>query len=702
MIYRPPLLSIIIPLYNTEEFIEQGILSIVDNKVNPAMYEIVVVNDGSTDSSAQIVERLCAEHQNIHLFHQQNQGVSVARTAGISYAKGEFIWFIDSDDWLLEGALPTVMDILEHVPDDLDGIHAPLQNYFGETRNSLSTPLVFENGATISGKDLLRSGHISVCPPEFVFRRKLFDQPFVYFPEKTRHEDEYFCRVLQYGCRKLLQINEPFYAYRQHDNSFMYSGGIKSAQGLLNVYKHLSAFVDDYVDESDKDWFRKENLSLLTATHFWFPDLIGTPDFRAFQKQNGSFILSEFKKYSPLLERKDRLIGWLMLRMPRLFKWRYTIQSSIKNSRNKTAAANQKSICFLLPGRLDLPGGGARVIFSHANHLNSLGYQVSIVNNIFSPSREKFLVEQARKLYVIVRFIYRSLVNKNTCRGWFPLSKGIQEKKVWSFHKRNIPKADIYIATDATTTPYLLDYPVENRNKFYLIQGYENWRITEEQLLQTYAYPFKKIVVAKWLYEKVSAVDPSCELCLNGYDSSRFTFIEPIETRDPLAISMMYSPLGLKNSKLGIDALKKVHQVHPDIKVYLFGISKRPDDLPDWIDYREKPDQISHNNINNTAAIYIATSNSEGFSLPILEAMACGQAVSCTDIQGYRELAVHGVNSLISPPGDMEAMAQNILYLIENPDQRILLAKKAREMAKDMTLKNSSIRFTEIIERTAN
>ena len=335
MICPKPLLSVIIPLYNTEEYIEQCIRSVVENDVDPALYEVIVVNDGSTDASAQVVERLCAGHENIHLFYQQNQGVSVARKTGVHNSQGEFIWFVDSDDWLLEGALPSIIGILERIPDELDGIHAPLQNYFGEQRNSLSTPLVFENGATISGKDLLKSGHVSVCPPEFVFRKKLFDYPFVFFPENTRHEDEYFCRTLQYCCGKLLQINEPFYAYRQHGNSFMYSGGVRSAQGLVNVYKHLSGFVEDHVEEKDKDWFRRENLALLTATHFWFPDLIGTSDFRAFRKQNISFIFSEFKKNRYLLNRKDRLIGWMTLRVPILFKWRYKIQSEYNRRRSK-------------------------------------------------------------------------------------------------------------------------------------------------------------------------------------------------------------------------------------------------------------------------------------------------------------------------------------------------------------------------------
>lgn len=321
-----PKLSIVIPLFNTEKYIEQCIRSIVENAIDPTLYEVIVVDDGSTDSSALIVNQLCAAYGNIHLIQQANHGVSSARKRGIVFAHGDFCWFIDSDDWLLKDALPRIINLIETVPNDIEIIHAPLRIYHNEKEDKLSTPIFFVDGSILSGKDLLKSGHISVCPPEFVFRRYLIKKPFVYFPEKTRHEDEYFCRVLQYSCGKILQINDPFYAYRQHDHSFMHSGGIQSAQGLVNVYKHLSDFTNNYVEEKDRDWFRKENLSLLTATHFWFPELIGTPDFGAFREQNSAFILSEFKKYQYLLDWKDRLIGRMILRMPSIFKWHYKHQ----------------------------------------------------------------------------------------------------------------------------------------------------------------------------------------------------------------------------------------------------------------------------------------------------------------------------------------------------------------------------------------
>jgi len=327
-----PLLSIIIPLYNTEKYIEDCLLSIVRSKVNPDLYEVIVVNDGSTDSSSLIVKHVCEDYSNIRLYNQNNSGVSVARMNGVSVARGDFIWFVDSDDWILPGALSKLITIIESVPCDVMTIHAPLGIYRGTQEDALSTPLYFSDRSIITGCDLLRSGHISVCPPEFVVRKMLFDYPYLFFPENTRHEDEYFCRVLQYFCGKVLQVNEPFYAYRQHDSSFMYTGGTQSAQGLVNVYRHLTSFAEKQVENKDKDWFQKDNLALLTATHFWFPDLIGTPAFKSFRKQNKTFIISEFKKYQHLLSRKDRMVGLTTLYMPILFKWRQMIQSRIRRS----------------------------------------------------------------------------------------------------------------------------------------------------------------------------------------------------------------------------------------------------------------------------------------------------------------------------------------------------------------------------------
>jgi len=91
-------LSIIIPLYNTEKYISHCIQSCIELNIDKERYEIIVVNDGSTDNSFEIVKLFEKTHRNITVITQKNQKQGAERNNGLKIAKGENIWFVDSDD----------------------------------------------------------------------------------------------------------------------------------------------------------------------------------------------------------------------------------------------------------------------------------------------------------------------------------------------------------------------------------------------------------------------------------------------------------------------------------------------------------------------------------------------------------------------------------------------------------------------------
>ena len=100
--------SVIVPVYNVEKYIEKCIESIFNNQINDV--EIIIVNDGSTDNSRNIINKY-AERDNIVIIDQENAGLSAARNSGLKIAKGEYILFLDSDDYLE----PEALDILYKV-----------------------------------------------------------------------------------------------------------------------------------------------------------------------------------------------------------------------------------------------------------------------------------------------------------------------------------------------------------------------------------------------------------------------------------------------------------------------------------------------------------------------------------------------------------------------------------------------------------
>lgn len=98
-------LSIIVPVYNVEKYIRPCIESIFKQGLDEADYEVIIVNDGSTDRSMEMISDIIQEHNNIKIINQKNQGLSVARNNGIATAKGEYIIMPDSDDLLIDNSL---------------------------------------------------------------------------------------------------------------------------------------------------------------------------------------------------------------------------------------------------------------------------------------------------------------------------------------------------------------------------------------------------------------------------------------------------------------------------------------------------------------------------------------------------------------------------------------------------------------------
>lgn len=102
-------LSIIIPVYNVADYLKKCIRSIVQQGLSVSDYEIIIIDDGSTDDSASICDKLKSEHQNIQVIHKPNGGVSSARNCGLSVASAEYIMFIDPDDFLEDNSLKPIL-----------------------------------------------------------------------------------------------------------------------------------------------------------------------------------------------------------------------------------------------------------------------------------------------------------------------------------------------------------------------------------------------------------------------------------------------------------------------------------------------------------------------------------------------------------------------------------------------------------------
>lgn len=115
-----PLISIIIPIYKVEEYIGKCLNSIYQDKISENLFEVIAVNDGTPDKSMDIVVQYAERYHNIVIINQKNKGVSAARNSGITMAKGDFVTFIDPDDYILGNSLNKALDFIAKVSPKAD------------------------------------------------------------------------------------------------------------------------------------------------------------------------------------------------------------------------------------------------------------------------------------------------------------------------------------------------------------------------------------------------------------------------------------------------------------------------------------------------------------------------------------------------------------------------------------------------------
>lgn len=354
-----------------------------------------------------------------------------------------------------------------------------------------------------------------------------------------------------------------------------------------------------------------------------------------------------------------------------------------------------KSVCFILPHPAAGPTGGYKVVYEYANRLAADDIEVHIVYSGSIFWKQKPL---RYKLTNCVRYI-QQYVKGFSGKKWFDLERRVKEHLTFSMNYRHMPITDLYIATSPYTAWYLNEYPIPNEKKFYLIQDYENWGPALSQILaDTYMMPLTKVVISSWLKQMLkNEYNQDSVLLPNGFDFEKFTLSLQIKDKDKYRVSMLYHTMERKRTEDAIEALKIVKKRIPTLRVNAFGVPSRPDNLPDWFDYYQTPNDAIHNRLNNEAAIYVGSSETEGWGLTVGEAMICGQAVCCTDNAGYREMAIDGETALLSPVRNPQALANNVIRLIEDDNLRMNLADTGHKFIQRFRWEDSYKNFKKLL-----
>lgn len=241
-------LSIIIPVYNVELYLEKCLQSCLSQDIPHNEYEIIVVNDGSPDGSLEIAERIAKTATNITIISQKNGGLSAARNTGMSVAKGDYVWFVDSDDWIETNCLKQLTDTLYN--EQLDALAI---NGIRSIDNDKTKIKANEyDGCIFTGLEYLDKTIVNCAAVKTIYRKSILKNNEISFLSGIYHEDAEFTPRAYYTIKRIKITNFYFYYNRLNPNSITQTANPKKGFDLLTVALSLYNYKQDKANEHQK------------------------------------------------------------------------------------------------------------------------------------------------------------------------------------------------------------------------------------------------------------------------------------------------------------------------------------------------------------------------------------------------------------------------------------------------------------------
>jgi len=340
-------------------------------------------------------------------------------------------------------------------------------------------------------------------------------------------------------------------------------------------------------------------------------------------------------------------------------------------------------INIYLPSIPILPTGGYKIMYEYAKQFSKAGHDIVIYNIYTNPYF-------SYKAPYWLRCIRNEIFYHNYRPYWYNLEKNIVCKNIPQLNKKHVRDADISFSTNWAIAFELNELPESKGKKINLIQGYELWIENNKQMLYaSYRLPITHIVVADHLVDIVQKVSGICpQVIYNAIDHSVFNINSPISERNPHSISMLFSLDEKKGTQYGLKTLHLCKKEIPDLHVELFGVHPQPDNLKSWIKYTREPQDLC--SLYNSTAIFFTPSTNEGWGLPATEAMSCGCALVCTNVDGHVVFAKNEETALLAEPKNPQDMAEKLLILLRDNEKRISLANKGNIFVKQFNWDRAS------------
>ena len=238
-----PLLTVVIPVYNVEKYLKRCVESVLVQEWHN--FEILLIDDGSSDSSPRICDDYVKTYDFISVIHKENGGLSEARNTGISLAKGEYVYFPDSDDWLEPQIFAELAEVLESREFDIVSFNREFVK--GEEEVIQTVPKVTQ---VFNGKDafvqILKHSYITGFANDKIYKKSLFIDNNISFPKGKYYEDLGTNYKLFLSAENVFATNQKYYHYLiDNPDSITQSWNERKFSDMFEFYKDI--FYSDFV-----------------------------------------------------------------------------------------------------------------------------------------------------------------------------------------------------------------------------------------------------------------------------------------------------------------------------------------------------------------------------------------------------------------------------------------------------------------------
>lgn len=310
-------ISIIVPVFKVEEYLDECVRSVLSQ--SDGSFELILVDDGSPDRCPQMCDEWKQKDPRIVVIHKANGGLSDARNVGLHAAQGDYVWFVDSDDWIATDAVENIKKTIyacsypDVVVTQLYESKNGIVGQYGSYTKFPDYPMIITNQRFVC------EGYPVLPSVRYIMKKCFMRDNKLAYIKGILHEDLPFSHMLISSAKRVALMPEFTYYYRIREGSIARSVSIRSCYSLIIGYKALVEYINTCVSLQNK-------LICLGLTYDYFHEIfiklapfIGKKEYACFMAEHGEYLKEEFGRVSKALSGKRKLLYYVYRLSPTLY-----------------------------------------------------------------------------------------------------------------------------------------------------------------------------------------------------------------------------------------------------------------------------------------------------------------------------------------------------------------------------------------------